>query len=161
VHALSIVALILAGVTRHPLRGNPSHNVESLPTFVAETLPRENSGHRDCPAMQAVSIGPAPLLWPPSLLQIPVRLCRRLRPVRESLQGPFGTNVLYRDSSDLLLLLQSTPTDVARSSCLFRRIHQPRDRQSWPHLVPLLEFNRSGSLESIRSKSRRLSNGPG
>src|ERR1700745_2849699 len=74
-----------------------------------------------------------PLLHPcpPSVLQIRVRLCRQLCPVREFLQGPFGTNVLYRDSSDLLLLLQSTPINVARSSYLFRRIHQPRDRQSW------------------------------
>jgi len=30
---------------------------------------------------------------------MPARLYRRLRPVRESLPGPFGTNVLYRDSS--------------------------------------------------------------
>src|ERR1700757_3252605 len=68
---------------------------------------------------------------PPSVLRKPVRLRRRLRPVRESLQGPFGTNVLYPDSSDLLLFLQPTPIDVARSSHLFRRIHPPRDRQSW------------------------------
>ena len=37
------------------------------------------------------------------LYKILVRLCRQLRPVRESLPAPFGTSVLYRDSSDFLV----------------------------------------------------------
>src|ERR1700745_2589578 len=44
-------------------------------------------------------LAPCPL----SVLRKPVRLCRRLYPVRGSLRGPFGTNVLYRDSTDLSL----------------------------------------------------------
>src|SRR5260221_13016495 len=69
-------------------------------------------------------------VWVLYVLRIRVRLCRRLGPVRAPLQWPFGDNVLYRDSSGLLLPLRSIRINVAQSNYLLRRIHQPRDRRS-------------------------------
>src|SRR5262247_2270916 len=66
----------------------------------------------------------------PSRFRRPARLCRLRRPVRGFLEERLGTNTLYRDSSDLMLPLRSTPTAAARLSHLCRQTHQLHDRKS-------------------------------
>src|SRR5262245_9891123 len=104
-----------------------------LNTFFACNQPASISIMFEIPCASARDLGTYSRPTGPGLrlrLRIPVRLCRLPHPVHVFLEEHFETNVLYRDSLDLMLLLQSTSTAAVCSSHLVRQTHQPHGRQS-------------------------------